>query len=746
MAFNFAKIENKELGVSKIIPVLFSDNLLSGKKRQLCDLYLACIRETLKNLYKEKFEYVIAETKNSKNKKKSDIIKKNNIILRTRSLVDQILAGKSRIMDIYDFILESILIINNRVTVRDAYVIRVIYSYECLYKTSGFKEPLFLDLSLLLKKRFSKQTQGKIMVNMPSLYHSCNLINLWENNDSPNAFDHQVEFIRMLNDENVEGSKTVIVNASPIGSGKSVLQTYTCLNSYYRNLGKIRNREIVLITCKNRYVLEEIARGCNVENKIGYWFYYDKKIVPSYFCNPVRNNGRPVSLNKFDIVEIEKQYEYFIDAYIKISNTTNKFQRNLSLPDVIFCNSCDCVDLVSSSFAEKYIKTIVIDEFLIPGFREELRNILSFEFFERIILLSASAPHSIDGFKKLDIYNSLRAYHIKYQYEEIIPSFVRCYYYEEGGTVSWLPTNEITSLKDIKDFNWYHWRFFSPFVLKELMANIEFPGFEDFILKDVGFYSVMEMLEIIKENMLRLSMAEDELYLDRVRAFRSSEKFVSRKRDTWMIVCEDPFEKLCDFDEGQENKKLDIDVEKLLIDFEEKKKAISLKNLDLMKRLESHKKSKNADRLELLEEVSDIEREIELISKFDDVIFKNDIVSITSESMRKLFGELLESLGGERANRLINEMFKGNIIAMDSSPEYYKITNSKNFCLQRLYVSPIMCFGTDMNIYGVDIIDPVDSVTLVQAFGRAGRNRKHIEVPVIAPLESLRNLMVFGKD
>ena len=499
-----------------------------------------------------------------------------------------------------------------------------------------------------------------------------------------------------------------------------------------------------MITCKNRYVLEEIARGCNVENKIGYWFYYDNKIVPSYFCNPVRSNGRPVSLNKFDIADIDKQYEYFIDAYIKISNTSNKFQRNLSLPDVIFCNSNDCADLMSSTFAEKYITTIVIDEFLIPGFGTELREIVSFGFLERIILLSASAPRDLRGFQKLDIYSCLEGYRIKYQYEEIIPSFVRCYYYEEGDYVSWLPTNEIISLKDIKDFNWYHWRFFSPSVLKELMEHIAFPGFTDFLSEEVGFYSVSEMLEIVKKNMLSLSNSDDDLYLEMVKTFRSCGKLVSQKTGTWMIVCEDPFGKLRDADlVGEGNEINEIDVERMLYEFEEKKRENSVKNLDLVRRLESHKKSKNVDRLELFEEISEIEREIECMGKFDDVIFKNEVVSITSESLRKLFGELVESFDGVRANTLINEMFRGNILAMDSSPEYYKITNSKNFCLRRLFVSPIMCFGTDMNIYGVDIKESVDSVTLVQAFGRAGRNRKHVEVPVIAPLESLKNLVVF---
>lgn len=745
MAFNFAKIENKELGVSRIIPVLFSESLMAESTRKLCPLHLSCIRETLQSLFRDKFDYVIKDVvvgkKDGNKNKKSDVIKRNNIIRRIRVLVEQILVGKGRLLDIYDFILESILIINEKITARDAYVLRVMYSFECIYKTSDARESLFQDLVMRMRRRFGKKTQGAIMAKIPSLYHSCNLLNLWDNSDSPTAFGHQLDFIRMMNEKGSGDARTVIVNASPIGSGKSVLQTYTCLSSYYKNLGKVRDREIIVITCKNRYVIEEIARGCNVENKIGYWFYYDKKIVPSYFCNPVRNNGKPMSLNKFDIPEVEDQYEYFVDAHIKISNTSNKFHRNLCLPDVIFCHSRDCVTLMSSSFAEKYVKTIVIDEFLIPGFDEELRDMVSFEFLEMVILLSASAPRDVEGFRELEIYKYLGNFQIKYQYEEIIPSFVRCYYYEEGETVGWLPTNDICSLRDIGRFNWYHWRFFSPFVLKELMEYISFPNFEDFLSADAGFFSIGEMLAVVKRNMFRLSVCDDAEYLGRVRAFRSSEKLVYRRRDTWMVVCEDPFERLVGAGEGRTETH---DVEKMLLDFEERKRENALRNVDLERRLESQRRSKNLDRQELLEEISEIEREIESASKFEDVIFKNDIVSISGESMRRLYGELSESWGRVNACSLINELFAGNILAMDSSPEYYKITNSRNFCLQRLFVSPIMCFGTDMNIYGVEITESVDAVTLVQAFGRAGRNRRHVEVPVIAPLESLRSLVVFG--
>ena len=41
----------------------------------------------------------------------------------------------------------------------------------------------------------------------------------------------------------------------------------------------------------------------------------------------------------------------------------------------------------------------------------------------------------------------------------------------------------------------------------------------------------------------------------------------------------------------------------------------------------------------------------------------------------------------------------------------------------------------------VKILNDIDDITLVQAFGRAGRTRKDIYVPVLAPLKSLQKLI-----
>ena len=51
-----------------------------------------------------------------------------------------------------------------------------------------------------------------------------------------------------------------------------------------------------------------------------------------------------------------------------------------------------------------------------------------------------------------------------------------------------------------------------------------------------------------------------------------------------------------------------------------------------------------------------------------------------------------------------------------------------------------MAYGTDMNIYGVKIMDDIDSVTLVQAFGEYPQE-EHVKIfmfRVIAPLKSFK--------
>ena len=51
-----------------------------------------------------------------------------------------------------------------------------------------------------------------------------------------------------------------------------------------------------------------------------------------------------------------------------------------------------------------------------------------------------------------------------------------------------------------------------------------------------------------------------------------------------------------------------------------------------------------------------------------------------------------------------------------------------------------MAFGTDKVYYGVCLLDNFDA-TMNQAFGRAGRTRNNIVVPVIASKKSLQEMM-----
>ena len=42
-------------------------------------------------------------------------------------------------------------------------------------------------------------------------------------------------------------------------------------------------RNIILITCPNKVVLETVAQACNNENTIAYWFMYDNSCTHLIF-------------------------------------------------------------------------------------------------------------------------------------------------------------------------------------------------------------------------------------------------------------------------------------------------------------------------------------------------------------------------------------------------------------------------------------------------------------------------------
>ena len=199
-----------------------------------------------------------------------------------------------------------------------------------------------------------------------------------------------------------------------------------------------------------------------------------------------------------------------------------------------------------SSFAEKYVRGLVIDEFLIPGFRNSLENMLQFSFIDKLILLSASAPSSFEDFRRQhkNIYERIQDSSVKYLYQEIIPSFIICSYYENGNVYNWLPTNEISSLKDIQYFGWYHLRFFSPFTLRDMMRHIGYESYDDFLDEDIGFQTMSEILKYIKNGMHNLSQEKDSLYLEKLKSYKPSRVLKGKKGDKWMIVCENPLKDL----------------------------------------------------------------------------------------------------------------------------------------------------------------------------------------------------------
>lgn len=745
MVLNFQKIENKEIGVSRIIPVLFSENLLKEHKKKLSPIYTESVKEVVQKeikSFKSDSIFGKADKKKKIKLKKTDLIIQANVLKKMNQTLKFLVSNKNISETIYDYIMESILITNKKLKGRDDdYIIKLIYSFEKNKNETIEKEDVIENTVLCLKQFLQKRkySQEHIMLKMPFLYHENNLINMWEQ-ESYKPFQHQIDFIEILN--HCKEKKITVINSSPIGSGKSVLQTYTCLHAHFQNASKIRERKIFVITCKNNYVIEEIARGCNVENKIGYWFYYKKKLVPSFFCNPIKKNGTPLFLKKQKCQRVEDQYEKFVDMYISMSNTTNMFQRNLSLPDVIFCTPDDCIELLESSFSEKYVNGLVIDEFLIPDFQDSLEKLLKFSYIEKLILLSASAPSTLNDFKikHSDIYNQIQDSSVKYLYQEIIPSFINCSYTENGEAYNWLPTNEITSLKEIQKFGWYHWRFFSPLTLRDMMKYIGFESYEDLLTEEIGFKTMTQILEYVKKSMHDLSIEKDSLYLEKLKSYKPSRVLEGKKGDKWMIVCENPVHDLLETSKSFVGK-TSSDIKTLIEKYEFSEITKNRQREELLKKFDSLKKSKNVEKDSFLIEVQELESEMQQLDS-SEIILRSESNAFTYKNIKNVFGELVEEFGENNANALIMCMTEGYITPIEKCATYYNITNSKNFITKKIFVSPIMCFGTDMNLYGVCINCNVDPITLTQAFGRAGRNRKHIEVPVSAPLESLKKLMI----
>lgn len=718
--FDFNKIEDKSLH-NPVVPILINNNITSDMN--ISTLNLEIIRELCKKKKLENIDSILEKMNyNSVNKlKKKDKIKKENSLLKFNLFYNNVLENKYIITSIYDYILETCMIISGVIEKPRSYCLKLGFSYEYLYKKYDFK--LFKLFYKKLYKFIKKTNQIDIMNKFPELYHSKNLMPLLEETLEP--FEHQKKFIHLIKNKN----KKVIINASPIGSGKTILQTTTIMHNKSQD-----KKKIILITCPNKVVLETVAQACNNENTIAYWFMYDNRLVPSYFCNPRRKKSKyPNSVQKCSDKNLYSQYKYYVEQYYKILNDP-MYIKNFYLPDVIFAVPEQALLLLQNEEMNKMINKIVIDEFLIPSF-DNFEDLLDYsQNCSDIILLSASAPNSKELFveKYPNIINKLEDFEIEYIYESIVPSFIYC---KTLDNKNWLPTNELTAEtynEKIKTFNWYHYRFYPPQIIYEMKKKV-------FKLEsDIPKISYKSVNELIKESEEFLLSICDESYEIKTEIcnFKMDLQTSKKKDKTWMIITNNPIDHL-------QKIGLELNIEDILTEFLEKKDSIDKNRIDLQKQLESLEKctiKKGEDSMEHIYKKRELEDKLSILENEINVNIENGINSIKYEKCIEIKKFLLENYDRNIVNNIMIELFNGNIV-YDIKGPYYKYISCASYLLKNIYVSPIMAYGTDMNIYGVKVFDDIDSVTLVQAFGRAGRTRKDIYVPVIAPLESLKRLI-----
>lgn len=717
--FDFDKIEDKSVH-NPVVPILIN-NITSDIN--ISTLNLDIIRELCQNKRLKNVNTILEEMNYNSFKKmnKKDKIKKDNSLLKFKLFYNNVLQNKYIITSIYDYIIETLLIISEVIEKPRSYCLKLAFSYQYLYKKYDFQ--LFKLFYKKLFKFIKKSNQIDIMNKFPELYHSKNLMPLLEETLEP--FQHQKEFISLIKNK----KKKVIINASPIGSGKTILQTTTIMHNKTQD-----KRNIILITCPNKVVLETVAQACNNENTIAYWFMYDNRLVPSYFCNPRRKKSKyPNSIQKCSDTNLYSQYKYYVDQYYKILNDPI-YIKNFYLPDVIFAIPEQALLLLKNEEMNKMVNKIVIDEFLIPSFNNFEEILENSQNCNDIILLSASAPNSKDLFiqKYPNIINKLQDFEIEYIYEPIVPSFIYC---KNLDGENWLPTNELTVEnynEKIKAFNWYHYRFYPPQIIYEMKKEI-FKLDDD--IKKINYKSVNELIKESEEFLLSICDESDEIK-NKICNFTLSLD-LKNKNKTWMIIANNPIEHLSN------EKSYDIDIEDILLDFLDKKEQREKEKIKLQKGIESLDKctiKKGEDSMEHIYKKRELEDKLSILENDINISIKNGINTMKYETCVEIKKYLLDIYNKEIVNKIMIELFNGNIV-YDIKGAYYKYISSPSYLLKNIYVSPIMAYGTDMNIYGVKIIDDIDPVTLVQAFGRAGRTRKDIYVPVIAPLESLQKLI-----
>lgn len=255
--FDFQTIEDKSFHnpiVKVLINNIFNDNNINILEFNLNIIHTLCEKHKLKDINEIKKE-LYCKIKLSK----KDKIKYDNSLLKYSLFYNNVLQNKYIITSVYEYIIETLMIISNKIEIPRSYILKLAFSYQYLYQKYDFK--LFKLFYKKLFKFIKKSDQMDIMNKFPEIYHSKNLIPIMEETLEP--FQHQKTFIEEL----TKKEKKVIINASPIGSGKTILQTATIMQN--KSMGKNNiKKNIILITCPNKVVLETVAQACNNENTI----------------------------------------------------------------------------------------------------------------------------------------------------------------------------------------------------------------------------------------------------------------------------------------------------------------------------------------------------------------------------------------------------------------------------------------------------------------------------------------------
>ena len=191
--FDFQTIEDKSFQ-NPVVKVLIN-NISSNNKINILELNLniihsLCDKNKLKHIDDIKAE-LFCKIKLSKKEK----IKYDNSLLKYSLFYNNVLQNKYIITSIYEYIIETLMIISKKVEKPRSYILKLGFSYQYLYQKYNFN--LF---KLFYKKLFTfikKSNQLDIMNKFPEMYHSKNLIPLMEETLEP--FQHQKDFIEVLN-------------------------------------------------------------------------------------------------------------------------------------------------------------------------------------------------------------------------------------------------------------------------------------------------------------------------------------------------------------------------------------------------------------------------------------------------------------------------------------------------------------------------------------------------------------------